>query len=330
MPHRWQRLHSANRSVSAAAARDGAVRLHACLCRRHRPRLALRDSDAAHHHQLVLAPLVARAPLPDGPRRGACVVATRSLLAQHHAFARARLDDHLVPAPKPHPKRRSAARPVGTARADPLDVAKTRFAASGVPAPPLLLVHEPPLPANPPWRVSRGVTFPRGSALDTPCTANVIAGRFHPGPRLSPPKRRTNVLDFDHNRTWGPRLTATLGGLLTDRALDKLVNPSPEYVEDASELLFSYADRVPIVDATLAWIRSTSIAAYHGGRLNRSEVESIRARGLLPLEANARHARLTRALSPHPRWGHVAHRLDTALRDYGPGERPGAGRGRCI
>ena len=136
------------------------------------------------------------------------------------------------------------------------------------------------------------------------------------------------MLDFDDNRTWGPRLTAALRGLLTDCVLEKLATASPQYIEDACELLFSYADRARIVDATLAWIRSTSVAGYHGGRLTQSEVDSIRTRGLLPLEANARRARLTRALSPHPRWGQVAHRLDAALRDYGPGEKAGRREGQ--
>ena len=103
---------------------------------------------------------------------------------------------------------------------------------------------------------------------------------------------------------------------------------SPQYIEDACELLFSYADRARIVDTTLAWIRSISVAGYHGGRLTPSEVDSIRTRGLLPLEANARRARLTRALSPHPRWGQIAHQLDAALRDYGPGEMAGRREGQ--
>ena len=136
------------------------------------------------------------------------------------------------------------------------------------------------------------------------------------------------MLDFDDNRSWGPTLTAALRGLLTDGVLDKMVTASPQFIEDACELLFSYADRAGIVDATLAWIRSTSIVGYHGGRLNQSEIESIRVRGLLPLDANARRARLTRALSRHPRWGQVAQRLDAALRDYGPGEKAGRREGQ--
>ncbi|MCY4153599.1 MAG: hypothetical protein OXE94_15415 [Aestuariivita sp.] len=139
-----------------------------------------------------------------------------------------------------------------------------------------------------------------------------------------------DVLDFDNNHTWGSALTDALRGSLTDVVLDKLITASPQDIEDACELLFSCADRGEIVDATLAWIRSPSISGYHGGRLNQSDVESIRTHGLLPLKAKARRARLTRALSRHPRWEHITQWLDTTLRDYGPGEKAGAGRGKCI
>ena len=136
------------------------------------------------------------------------------------------------------------------------------------------------------------------------------------------------MLDFDDNHTWEPGLTAAVGELLTDRVVDQLITASPEFIEDACELLFSYADRARIIDATLAWIRSTVIAGYHGGRLNQSEVESIRARGLLPLDAKARRRRLRRALSPHPRWDYVADRLDAALQEYGPGGKAGCREGQ--
>ena len=136
------------------------------------------------------------------------------------------------------------------------------------------------------------------------------------------------LLDFDDNYTWGPELTAVVGELLMDRVADKLVTASPEYVEDAYDLLFVHADRARIIDATLAWIKSSAVAGYHGCRLNQSELESIRALGLLPLEANVRRARLSRALSAHPRWDHVADRLDAALHEFGPGGKAGYREGQ--
>ena len=152
------------------------------------------------------------------------------------------------------------------------------------------------------------------------------SGRFIPRYELS--RTENTLLDFDDNYTWGPELTAAVGEPLMRRIAEKLVTASPEYVEDACDLLLSYADRARIIDATLTWIGSSAVAGYHGCRLNQSELESVRARGLLPLEANARRARLSRALSSHPRWDHVADRLDAALQEYGPGGRAGCREGQ--
>ena len=112
---------------------------------------------------------------------------------------------------------------------------------------------------------------------------------------------KNDLLDFDVNHTWGPQLTAAVSEPLMRPVADKLVTASPEYVEDARDLLFSYADRAEIIDATIAFIKSSAVAGYHGCRLKQSELESIRARGLVPLDAKARRARLNRALSAHPR-----------------------------
>ncbi len=97
----------------------------------------------------------------------------------------------------------------------------------------------------------------------------------------------------------------------------------PEYIEDARDLLFNLADRDAIIDATLEWIRSSTVAGYHGTRLTHAEVDSVRAKGLLPLKAEARRDRLVRALSSHPRWRQVADRLDELIQAHGQGARAG-------
>ena len=56
-------------------------------------------------------------------------------------------------------------------------------------------------------------------------------------------RTENTLLDFDDNYTWGPDLTAAVGEPLMGRIAEKLVTASPEYVEDACDLLFSYADR---------------------------------------------------------------------------------------
>ena len=83
-----------------------------------------------------------------------------------------------------------------------------------------------------------------------------------------------------------------------------------------------------VIDATLAWIRSTTLVGYHGTRLIDAEVELLQAHGLLPLRADSRRERLVRALSSHPRWKDVAPRLNSTLRLYGPGERSGRREGQ--
>ena len=139
--------------------------------------------------------------------------------------------------------------------------------------------------------------------------------------------RKGDGLDFDDNRAWGPLLTAAVGDLTSEPVVEQLVAAAPEFVHDALDLLFSYPNRKEIIEATLVWIRSTPIAGYHGSRLTDSEVDSLRARGLVPLDAQARRTRLRRALSPHPRWGEVAGELDAKLHAYG-GEMAG-GRGKA-
>ena len=111
------------------------------------------------------------------------------------------------------------------------------------------------------------------------------------------------MLNFDDNRTWGPLLTDAIGDLISKSILDRFVAAAPEYVEDARALLFDWTDRDRVIDATLTWMRSTTIMGYHGTRLIDAEVDSIRAHGLLPLEAEARRARLVRALCQPTRGG---------------------------
>ena len=129
------------------------------------------------------------------------------------------------------------------------------------------------------------------------------------------------MVDFDNNCIWGPLLTKAVGSLLPNAAREKLLAEKPEFVEDALDLLFSCTNREKIIKATLEWIRTTTVAGYHGSRLIDLEVDSIRSLGLLPLEAPARRERLVRALLCHPRWNEEA--LDAALLKYGEGNRAG-------
>lgn len=136
------------------------------------------------------------------------------------------------------------------------------------------------------------------------------------------------MLDFDDSHSWTSPLAAALADLVSETVVEKLVAAAPKFIEDAFDLLLMCTDRQRVILATVEWIRSATVAGYHGTRLIDSEVDSIRDHGLVPLDSNARRPRLLRALSLHPQWNHVAHRLDSALHEHGVGAKTGCREGR--
>jgi hypothetical protein len=131
------------------------------------------------------------------------------------------------------------------------------------------------------------------------------------------------VIDFDSISEWFPSLEKALCECVSALAKRTIVQATPRYVEDARALPFTLADRDEVIDATLEWIRASSIAGYHGTRLNDVEVASVRSKGLVTLKAENRRERLRRALSAHADWPEVAGRLDEAIRAHGQGNRAG-------
>ena len=127
------------------------------------------------------------------------------------------------------------------------------------------------------------------------------------------------MIDFDNIDDWAQKLTAVLQDHLPKAIDSALVDAAPEFIEDACDLLFDLTDRDVIIDATLAWIRSTTIVGYHGTRLTDEEVASVQNLGLLPLDAITRQDRLVRVLSQHPSWSDVADRLDAVIHALGKG-----------
>ena len=127
------------------------------------------------------------------------------------------------------------------------------------------------------------------------------------------------LIDFDDIDQWGTELSAVLHPFLPASIASEMVASAPQYVEDALALLFTLLDRDTAIDTTVNWIRSTTVAGYHGSRLTDADIASIRAIGLIPLRAEARRFRLERALSRHPEWPAVVGRLDSAIHAHGQG-----------
>lgn len=131
------------------------------------------------------------------------------------------------------------------------------------------------------------------------------------------------MLDYDAIDDWAPALSKALEAVLPVSLPEEVVAAGPEFIEDARDLVFDLGGRDAIIDRAIAWIRSETIVAYHGSRLTLTEVARVQGVGLLPLVAEARRERLVRALSRHPEWETVRHRLDAEIAAYGPGETLG-------
>ena len=136
------------------------------------------------------------------------------------------------------------------------------------------------------------------------------------------------LLDFDDNHTWAPRLTAALTDIVPQILFKDLIAATPEYIEDACEMLLAGANAKRVIGTSITWVQSNDVAAYHGTRLTKSDLDSIRTRGLVPLDAAFRRTRLERILSLHPDWSRVADRLDATLNKYGGAARAGHREGQ--
>ena len=136
------------------------------------------------------------------------------------------------------------------------------------------------------------------------------------------------MIDFDDIDIWEPLLTEKLTPLIPKAVVDKVVAAAPDEVHDACKLLLDPTCRRAAIEAAVEWVASETVAGYHGTRLTEDEVDSVKAEGLLPMQADQRRARLERALSCHESWPEVAGRLDDKLRAFGPGENAGRREGQ--
>ena len=133
--------------------------------------------------------------------------------------------------------------------------------------------------------------------------------------------------DFDRIETWGPQLVAILKDLISERDREKLAASRPKYLEDARNHLFDLVDRESIVERVKNWVVERPIFGYHGTRVTKSELDSIRCEGLLPLAPKSRALRLRRALSVHPDWSKIENKLDVVIHELGPGQKCGRREG---
>jgi hypothetical protein len=137
------------------------------------------------------------------------------------------------------------------------------------------------------------------------------------------------VIDFDQIGVWHPQLRVALSNIVSDDTCAAIRSAKPEFVEDACKILFERAGRDPVIDVTLAWLQSSTVAGYHGTRLTDDDLASVKAAGLLPLVAAQRKTRIVRALSQHADWQTVSKGLDDALEKFGSGWSAGRREGQA-
>ncbi len=137
-----------------------------------------------------------------------------------------------------------------------------------------------------------------------------------------------SAFDFDRFDDWHPVLSAELADLLPQDIGDRVRRKNPEFIEDAGAFVLGKGDRDAIRTRVTDWLKSDVVYGYHGTRLTEVERAAILAEGLKPLVAAERRARLERALSRHPNWPDVAHRLGEAIEHYGFKQRGGRREGQ--
>ena len=136
------------------------------------------------------------------------------------------------------------------------------------------------------------------------------------------------MIVFDDIDNWEPLLTDKLRPLIRPGVVDRVISAAPGYVEDACKVLLDNTTREAVINEAIEWVRSLTVAGYHGTRLTEAEARSVQTEGLIPMRADHRRSRLKRALSRHERWPEVADMLDDRLRAFGSGERAGRREGQ--
>lgn len=120
------------------------------------------------------------------------------------------------------------------------------------------------------------------------------------------------MIEYDKIEIWHPNLSRALEPFISNRILNELISRQPEFVEDACDILL-LDNRDEIIDATIHWLYSNSIAGFHGTRISEEDEISIKAHGLRPLSAPQRQARLNRVISSHINQHQLKEKIDDIL-----------------
>ncbi|MHB1021893.1 MAG: hypothetical protein ACYC46_11185 [Acidobacteriaceae bacterium] len=113
------------------------------------------------------------------------------------------------------------------------------------------------------------------------------------------------MFDFDDIHLWGPKLFVHISSMVSLTSAGSIIRArKPEFLEDAAEIFFSdvYQEKARFTASVLAWIKTQTVAAYHGSRLDAADIDGVRQNGLIVLSAERRREYLRKKLSTDSRW----------------------------
>lgn len=137
------------------------------------------------------------------------------------------------------------------------------------------------------------------------------------------------TFDLDCVEIWGPALTHELlrseASAVGERLRAVGLGDGEARFEEA---LFSILPERDFVRSVERWIAKHTVAAYHGSRLDESELQSIKRDGLKILSTTDRRETLVKKFDKHPSWPSVSPKLNDVLARLGPGHAAGVRNGR--
>jgi hypothetical protein len=137
------------------------------------------------------------------------------------------------------------------------------------------------------------------------------------------------VLDYDKIDDWSPLFSKALGKLSSSLS-SEIKAASPEFIEDARDLVVSRLGREFLVEQLTQNLSDCRVRLHHGTRLSFGEAGKVAREGLRPLNVCERRQVLTSIFCKHPRWNEVVDRFDQMLIDYGKGQQAGRREDGCI
>lgn len=132
-------------------------------------------------------------------------------------------------------------------------------------------------------------------------------------------RRNVQILDYDNIDEWSPWFDEIMGEIGPADLIERLHAATPEYIEDARDLVVSMVGRPALVAHLQNALAPYYVRVFHGTRVTEAELASIRRQGLRALIPSERRAALVAVFSKHSDWPEKEPMLDGAIQRFGNG-----------